>query len=396
MLNTIIKEIKELKADKKIWIGILTVLIIFIIGTSYNTEMLQKQPDGALKIGVINHDESPYSKLLISYFNNSDTIKGLITLRQEESGIIKDAFSRGELDLYLEIPKDFASNMMKIENVPIRVTLNTSDKTKAVLIENLLKSYGKYITAVEKNAVGLYEIMEEDGVEQGLIDKANREISLELIFTALGKETFFSFQPLEQFPAADLFHYYTTSLLVTAILYLGLYAGYTIQKEGRQGTLTRIRTTMLSMYQFLAAKIAVLTLVLSTFSTIAVFMLYQKPFSLAEIIFSLAVSLFGICLSVFLSSFLNSRGFLIAGNLFLFFCTLLGGGIIPVSYLPSDLVLLSKLTPNYYMLKGFLNIYQEHYEGISSISTVLILLSLLLMCISSGLIGRGRTNYEEA
>ncbi len=395
MFNTIIKEIKELKADKKIWIGILTVLIMIIIGTSYNRKNSEYTPTEHLRLGIINHDESIYSDMLLSYFNGSETFSSLISVTAGEEKEVKSAFDQGDLDIYLEIPKDFAMNLIRLEHSPINVTINISDTTKAILFQNVLKSYEKYIASVEANAVGLYEIMEQDGMDQELIDETNRKVSIDFIFTTLGKEEFFSFEPLDQYPTTTLILYYVISLLIMALLYSGLYIGFQILREMKQGTFTRLRTTRTPLYQFLIAKMVILITIL-TITTVIALSIISKPITIMQVLFSLSIVMFSICLSVLLSSLFNTtQRFVLAGNL-LFFCFIvIGGGIIPMQFLPQSMVNLAKITPNYYMLKGILYMNQGQTDKIGFIMASFIGISIGMISIALILFGRRSVNYDE-
>lgn len=406
MRNTFIKEFKELVVDKKIWIGILTVLIILIIGTSYNAGKAEDIVAGKIYMGVINRDESPYSELLLSYFSGSEALDGLIAVRKGEDKEIKEAFGRGELDLYLEIPENFASDMMSIENVPIKVTIDSSDTTKALLFKNLLHGYEKYITSVEANAVGLYEIMEQEGQDQELIEEANRKISMDLIFTALGRNMFFSYQPVEQFPQVDPLIYYSGSVLIMLLLYLGLNTGFLVLKEMNQGTLTRLRTTRTPICQLFAAKATVHSILLTLLLAAAIrilmtsdsgsFKLFHKPWDMRIFIYCLSVAMFCICLGIFLSSlFRTTQSFALTGNLMIFLFAIMGGGIIPVTYLPYHMVLLSKLTPFYHMLKGLLEIEQELSGNVGRVSVCFLLVSLVLFGLAVIIFGRRSVKGDE-
>ncbi|MDF2944997.1 MAG: hypothetical protein K0S01_3855 [Herbinix sp.] len=396
MRNTIIKEIKELYADKRIWIGILTVLIIIIIGTSYNRKNFENIPTEQLKLGVINQDDSSYSDLLLSYFNSSGTFSSLITVIMGKSETIKEAFAKGELDIYLEIPKDFAENMMQLKHSPIIVTLNTADTTKAILFQNVLKSYEKYVAAVEANAVGLYEIMQQDGMDEKLIEATNRNISIDLIFTALGKEQFFSYQPVSKFPTTSIINYYVSSLLMMALLYSGLYVGYQILIEMKLGTFARLRTTKTPLYRFLTAKVLLIVILLTTASTIALAIISQKTFNSRVVIFCFALALFCVCLALMLCAiFKTTQRFILVGNLLIFYFIVLGGGIIPIQFLPQDMLLLSKMTPNYYMMKGILQISTGQGKAVNQISIGFILISLLLYGIAILLFETRSVIYDE-
>ncbi|MHB8130032.1 MAG: ABC transporter permease [Mobilitalea sp.] len=397
MLNIIIKEMKEIYADKRILIGILTVLIIIIIGTSYNIKNSNTEPSEHLKLGVINNDDSTYSDILLTYFNSSETFSSLITVITGDSGAIKRAFDRGELDIFLEIPEDFAGNMMHLEHAPIQVTINIEDTTKAILFQNVLKSYEKYIAAVEANAVGLYEIMQRDGMDPKLIDDTNRSVSIDLILTALGKESFFSYQPVERFPTTTLVEYYIGSLLVLALLYSGLYTGFQVIREMKQGTFTRLRTTRTPIYQLLTAKMVLLIILFTIITSVALSVISGKLVVMEGILFSLAISMFCISQAVLISVLFNTtQRFVLVGNLMIFYFTIIGGGIIPIQFLPQNMVFLSKITPNYYMLRGIIDLNLGQLQLVNQITIGFLLLSCFLYGITVLLFEQRSVSYEEA
>lgn len=398
MRNIINKEIKELLVDKKIWFGILTVLIIIIIGTYYNGEnRVQNYPD-RLKLGVINEDDSAYSDLLLSYFNNSETFSSLITVIDGESEAIKAAFQQGELDIYLEIPVDFAQNMINIKHTPIIVTMNIEDTTKALLFQNVLKSYEKYIAAVEINAVGLYEIMKLDGMDSTIISDSNKIISMDMIFTALGKEAFFSFQPIDIFPSTTIVEYYLMSIVIMVILYGGLYVGFCTLREVQLGTFSRVKTTRLPLTYVILAKVLIMTLFLSSALLASILMLSNAQINLRMILFCVTSALLSVSMATFLCSlFKLLQQFILVGNLLLFYFILIGGGIIPIRFLPEDIVRMSKFTPNYYMMKGMLLIKQsQRYAETDFIIAGFLLVAIIMLVLVFIIFNRRSVAVGEA
>lgn len=396
MLSTVIKELKEFFSDKKIWIGILTVLIIIIIGTSYNRKMEESHLSEHLRLGVINNDDSSYSDLLLTYFNGSETFSSMVTVTIGDEKIVKEAFQQGKLDIYIEIPEGFARNMINIEHIPINVVLNIKDTTKALIFQNVLQSYEKYISAVEANAVGLYDIMENDGMDQKLIDDKNTEISLDLIFTALGKEKFFSYHSVATFPRTKISEYYIISILVMTLMYMGLYAGFRILREIRQGTLLRLKTTRMPVYQFLTAKILILTVILSVLSVLAISFIRGGSPTAGVILFGISAALFSVTLPILLSAFFDTtQRFILVGNLLMFYFAVIGGGIIPIMFLPQDIIQLSKLTPNYYMMEGIIRLNQGQPEHALRISMALLAGSAIFFAGTLLFFSRRRVSYEE-
>ncbi len=396
MLSTVIKEIKEFFSDKKIWIGILTVLIIIIIGTSYNRKNNELHLANHLRLGVINNDDSSYSDLLLTYFNGSETFSSFVTVIIGEEERVKEEFRQGKLDIYIEIPAGFAQNMINIKHIPIKVVLNIKDTTKALIFQNVLQSYEKYISAVEANAVGLYDIMENDGMDRQLIEEKNVEISLDLIFTALGKEKFFSYISVATFPKTRISEYYMISILVMTLMYLGLYAGFRLLREIRQGTLLRLKTTRMPVYQFLTAKILILSALLSILSVLTISIIRGSRPTAEVVLFGIATALFCVTMPVLLSAFFETtQRFILVGNLLIFYFAVIGGGIIPIMFLPQDILQLSKITPYYYIMEGIIRMNQGQMEPGVKIGLTLLLGAGIFYAVALLLFGRRRGSYEE-
>ncbi|WP_313129267.1 ABC transporter permease [Anaerocolumna sp.] len=389
MLNLLRKDYKELVSNKKIIWMILLVLIIFIISTNYNAKKPQEtNPVSKIQFALTNSDNSPYSKLLIEYFKESESFSSYINVVEGDREKLLKQFQQAQFDVYLEIPENFANNLMVLEHQPVKVLINSKDPVKAVLIKNLLESYETYISAVEINCVGLYEVMSLTGMDQELIYKKNYEISLDLIFTALGKEAFFHYQEISDYPSTSVRDYYFYAFLVMAISYGALYVGYQMMKEKNLGTFSRLHTIGLSTYVIVLEKVLFSALLLILTAGTTYLIAYSVtgntlPLKLISIIF--LTVLFYISLAIFLSSiFRNVQNYMIAGNLMYFLFSIIGGGIIPIQYLPEVLKEMAKLTPNYWIekvclliQKGIVNsIYGKFLIGIGICSVIFILLSI--------------------
>jgi ABC-2 type transport system permease protein len=401
MINIFTKECRQLFADKKIWIGVGLVLIIIIIGTSYhnqaNSQNGKTSPlsSGLLRLGIINRDDSIYSDMLLRHFESSETFTSFVKVEMGKEDAIKNAYRKKKIDLYMIIPKDFAKSMMVLDHKPIEVNINIQDTTKAIILSNILKSYEKYISAVEENAVGLYEIMNQDGMEQEIVKKTNEKISMDLILTAVGREAFFSFTPLAKFPTASVVSYYWISVLVMIFLYAGLYVGFQILGEIRLGTLMRLKTTDTGIFGLLLGKMLLTAAILTVLVTLTGQALCQSMLNLQMCLFGFSVSMFCVTFAAFLGSLFHTpQRFLLAGNLLIFFWMIMGGGIIPIQFLPENIIRIARLTPNYYMMRGFFLLKQGAETKATAITGVFLAVSLLLFGVAGFLLSRRSVTYE--
>jgi ABC-2 type transport system permease protein len=400
VLYLIKKDLKEVLEDKKRITVILAVLIIFIISTSYNVRDQKALPVNLIKFGLSDEDSSPYSKMLIEYFRESESFSSYIQIIEGSSKELEQAFYQGKIDLFLQIPKDFAENIMYLDHLPVKVLISNKDVTKAVLLKNILDGYEKYIRAVEVNCVALFDTMKNAGMDNALIRKKNVEISYNLIFTALGKEKFFQYQKTSDYPVTSLFHYYIFAILSIFLSYIGLYVGFLLMKEKKAGILKRLYSVGTSIFTILMEKVLFSAcFVFGGISLVYGFTaIYQEhKISLAFEGVLISACLFSICFSIFLSGlFYRIQSYMIAGNFVCFLWAVIGGSIIPIMYLPKAFTALSVLTPNYWLVRTLLSVQKGTGEGLV-LKFLLSMAAGVIICLflSVKLYGREEVYYEE-
>lgn len=400
MLYLLKKDLKEIFENKKRIVILIIVLIIFIISTYYNIINQKEEQNNKIKFGVADEDGSVYSKMLLEYFKDSESFSSYITIIGGNSRELEQSFQRGNLDVYLQIPEGFAENMIYMKHLPFKVQISTQDVTRAILLRNILDSYEKYIRAVEVNCASLYDMMRKAGMEEDFINKKNIEISYDLIFTALSKEKFFRYQEKSDFPAANLFTYYYFGLFSILLNFSGLYAGFQIMKEKRAGILKRLYTAGTPVYAPVCEKILFTVGFLFVFFSLANLISNLYFGNRLSLLFEMAIfaaSFFSVCFSVFLSGlFYRVRDFMIAGNFLNFLFGTIGGGIIPIMFLPKELLKLSALTPNYWLIRVLLSINKntERYFAGRYIFFMLAA-GIILLLLSVYLYKREEVYYEE-
>ncbi len=405
MLYLLRKDFKELFEGKKRIVIISAVLIILIISTYYNTTNYnvtnRKAVSGnQIAFGVADEDSTLYSKMLIEYFKESESFASYVHVIEGNSRELEQSFYNGELDLFLKIPEGFVQKMIYLEHPPVEILISTADVTKAILLKNIMDSYEKYIRAVEVNCAALYNTMKKAGMEQDIINKKNMEISYDLIFTALGKEKFFQYREINEFPHTTLLNYYRFAFLSVILNFMGLYVGFQMMKEKRLGILKRLYTVGLGGAEILAEKILFSVCFIFTALSLSFILPYiykENIISLKLELILFSASLFVISFAVFLSGIFHKiQNYMIAGNFLCFIFSIIGGGIIPVIYLPKTMVRLSAFTPNYWLIRVMLSVEKGmSVDLFYKIILCLLLGSLIFYCIGIRLYGRKEVYYEE-
>ncbi len=375
------KDFKNLHYSRKKIVILLTVLIILIIGT-YSHVMKNNESEKKYKFqfGITDLDNSMYSSLLLDYFRGSDSFSSYINIVEGNLNDIERRFEQSQLDGYLIIPSGFAENLIRLKHDPVNVYINTADATKAIIIKNLLESYEKYIGAVELNCVGVYEIGLLSGMEEEIASQLNSTVSYDLIFTVLGKEQFFKYSKIDEIQSANMIEYYGFVLLILLILYGSIFVGFNLLKEKKKGVFQRLHVVGISKIQVLSEKLIFTMLTIG--SPIALFTLFFLYFTKELYIIKIllfVILAFLVCMLFFMALnlvFRTESNYMIISNLLSFFWIIIGGCIIPLQYLPWDIVKLAKFTPTYWFLSFILQI-QKGMEV-----SQYFFVCFLLLCIS--------------
>jgi len=248
--------------------------------------------------------------------------------------------------------------MIRIEHVPLVITLSTEDTTKAVLLQNLFQAYGYYVSAVETGCMTLYRQMEQGGqaLEQAelneMLDTANWQISLELIMTALGRSDFFEYVE-EAGDDVPLWAYYLFSLLGVVPFLMVLPGGVGLIEEKRKGILMRIRIadgfglwmgSRILVYGVLAS---LGVLIPGNLLRIA---LGRSRLTVGEVLSVTAVCILLTALMLLLAYRMDhKREYLLAMGMLVLLLAMFGGNFLPVRLLPDAMIRIAEVLPNHYL-----------------------------------------------
>ena len=328
----------------------LVVLIIFMISTiCYVKEQEKEEPEtGKIVLGIAKEDTSAYAELLLEYFNENEEFLKYVDLIEESRENLHRQMQENWLDAYLIVPENFAQGMIHMENLPIRAVVSMKNPTKALVMRHVMEAYETYIEAVEVNCTALYRRMKEEGFSIKELEAANMEISLELIFTALGKDDFFrkqivEHQETEGLQTISLVKHYQYTGVYFAILFLFLPAGLRILTLRKCGMAARLRAVNISAAEMLTAvglpyfTVSVVILLwvchrLSGFTVLPQAMLLLCPWLLIFLLLGLYCK--------------NSEQYLFICSMVLVCLAVFGGSLIPERYLPDVFQQIARWMPN--------------------------------------------------
>lgn len=399
-----------LKADSKVLLTrkrkalfLVFIFLIIVIGIFYHRKNKEETiiEETKIQIGVVNDDSSELSKLFLDFFNKSEVFRSYAEIFYGTEKIMKEKLAKDELQMYLVIPKNFVQNMIAIENTPIRIVINTSDTTKALLMKNLLEGYEKFISAVEINCVTLYEVMELDGLSEELITEKNIEISLDLVTSVINKNDLFQRLTIENFKNIPLFFYYGCEIILLLMMYSSVVCGIHLIKEMQSKILSRLFTAGVNPLLIFFEKLilySTITALPGILAFVIFCIIWKEKILITCIIFYLVSSMFCCSLvTAFSACFRSIQSYLLAFNVIILFLTILGGGIIPLMYLPQTMVKFSKITPNYWFISNLFTILKDEKNTNNNLLSLgLFIFSLGLMAIGCFIYARKEAQvYEE-
>ena len=324
-------------------IGFLIVLIVIMISTICYVREQERTSAEKISLGLVKEDTSEYADLLLQYFNENEVFLSYVELIEESEQKLKQSLSLGELDAYLVIPKDFSQSMISMENLPVRAMVSMQNPTKALVLRYVMEAYETYIEAVEVNCNALYRRMKEEGFSPTELEAANVEISLELIFTALGKDELFRHRVLDAEKQISLAEHYKWTIVYFLLLLLFLPAGLKVIDVKQRGLYSRMKAMRISSIQLLTA-------VGLPYLFTAVFLLcgyscWNGTGSrlLQGLVFLLPWLLIFLLLGLLCKS---SRDYLFICSMVLVTMAVLGGSLIPEQFLPDAFRKLAEWLPN--------------------------------------------------
>ena len=304
-----------------------------------------------ITVGVVDLEQSGRSEMVKTYFAENEDFKSFITVTEGTEEEIRELFDRGGLDFYFVIPENFTDEMIRMKNTPLKAVVNSTDKAKAAIYGALLESYSRYITSVEVNVESLTFSMREEGYDPSLIKEKNVEISFDLVFTALGKDGFFERIPYDRMASLPLTDHYIYSVLILLVLYAGMLTGYAVLLERKSGVRARLVSCGISPFRQIVSKVVVYgTLMTAAFIAVVSVM---KAFGNIEFTFGagvyLTLMIYGSCIIFSITALVirSRNGYCFFSNMTILLMTVLGGGIIPVMYLPGALSSFAQYMPAY-------------------------------------------------
>ena len=341
-----------------LWMAVLIILMVSTV--SYVKK--QEAPTEKISLGVSNEDTSEYAALLLSYFNENETFLRYVELTEAAEEKLRASLLQGTMDGYLVIPADFATNMIQMENLPIIGAVSMKHPARALILRHAMEAYERYIEAVEVNCTALYRIMKEEGFDKELVDAANVDISMELIFTALGKDEMFRLRKVETEEPVSMAEYYKTMGIYFILVFSLLFAGLRIRRMKKDGLTDRL--VSMNVPEGTVYLTVLLPQMLLIFLVEFLLCLQKDIWSVQRVLCGVLTFLPWIILVILLGKYVVSeQQYMFLMSIFMVGTAIIGGSLIPVQFLPEIFQKIAEWMPN--------QLFTELFTGVPEGGSVL-------------------------
>lgn len=380
-----------MQVRRNIMLIMVPVVVFFFVSFYFSYNEVAGEFLSPIKMAVIDNDDTPYATMLIESFKNNEEFSMFVEIVEGEEQALWESFESGEVDVMIHVPKGFVEKMSEVEELPLEVQINYNDPVKAVLFKNVIISYEKYIRSVQTGILMLRDEMYDLGIDKEIRYAYTDRIFVNLVFTALARQTYFDYHEIVNVPSTTSVKYYFIALMVMFMMYLSVFSAINLIREKQQMCLRRLRITRLSMFRYMLAKAMANSAYM--FMIIALwYLIYYLFFGAISnynvgwlLAFVLVCIFFNVALSLSFTVFFDSEEpVVLLSSIFVFINAVLGGSVVPIHSMSYVISRIAEFTPNYWMIKGILYL-DSNYKGdeIFRVALVLMIVAFVLLGMTS-------------
>lgn len=372
---------------RNIMLILVPIIIFFFIYLFFSVHEVSNEFISPIRVGIIDEDNTVYSLMLVQSFKDNEQFSQFVNIWLGEAKEVNEAFEHREIDALIVVPKGFVESVVRFEEMPLQVTINYDDPVKAILLKNVIDSYEKFIRSVDMGVSFLNDQMIDLEFEQSLRYSYYDRAVVRLVFAALGRNDYFDYKKIINVPTVVAVKYYFIAIVVMFLMYLSIFSAINLIREKQNMCLRRLQISRISMFSYLMAKALATTVYISMIVIIWYTLYYLFYGRLSDglgihlISFMVVCIFFDVSLSLFFTLFFEEEEpVVLLSSVFVFLNAVVGGSIIPIHNMSHIIQKMAVVTPNYWMIKGFL--FLDHHYNVEHIFWVgLIMLSVSLVFI---------------
>lgn len=390
MISILKKDIRLIINIKRIIISFIFFVLVYILFSAlFSNFMTEKRLLDKVTIGIVDEEQSLLSGMLIDNFGSNEKFSSLFEFQQGSEELLLESYNNNELSAIVYIPKSFTDSLLYYKNTPLKMILNPNFPLKNTVLENIMSSYSTYIKSVDIATYSLYNSLKTENLEKSNLNNVNDLFSLNMVMTALNRNTIFEYKSIDTFPSSSSQDYFIFSVIILLIIFATTSGSSLISKEITDHCITRYLATGKSTLKFVSSKIIVMTLniFLSLLPFIFILRIVNSSITMGIlallILFITTVILFFTSISFLLGIiFYKHELNMLLSTLLTLLLGIVGGNFIPIQLMPKFMQDLSGFTPNYWILRSLLYVN----SGLTSNEPQIVMFILFCMVLMASVL----------
>ncbi|MDT8718908.1 ABC transporter permease [Clostridium sp. 19966] len=386
IIDIALKDLKVTLKDKRtiLLLVIMPLTLIFVLGMALSS-MFNKDSAGikAFDVALVDEDGGSYAKQFKDFLNSND-IKKIINLKNISYDTALGKVKKGEIPVLIKIPKGYSEGLNTGKKENLEIYKDPGDDLDGKIVESLVASYTKAASSITSGVKAAYPVFKTQGMDSSMLIPTLLK-SLDSADSNF-KESSVSSDSL------SAMQYYSAAMLVMYILFVAMMGTSSIIEEREQKTLLRLMGSTAKRSTIITGKILGLFMI-GVFEVLVIILFTKFVFNvnwgnsiiaIALISAAMLIASCGIAMTI-ATLFKTNRAVEAFSSPFVMIISFIGGSMFPIYTMPDTMQKISKIAPNNWALRGYIDVMQGGTAA-SSMNSVLVLTAIGIVLLAFGTI----------
>lgn len=345
---------------------ILFVLILLCVGAYATKAVYGEKAVREIRVGIVAEDEDRMAGMLVRLVGAMDSIKDTVSLEMMSMEEAEDGLKEGEIYAAVILPEGLVDSIISGENIPAKILTGSAyGKIETQVFTQLSRAGASLLTTAQAGIYAADTFCVENG-RADLITQTENDLNEAYLKYALERSALFREKEVNAIKGVNLTDYYTVSLLLAFLSFVGLSFGRYMQVDmGEKEKLVKSRGIG-SMQQYLieAAAFSSVFACLGTLFSLPVYLLVisnsKSSFTLSPVWIAMMVIWFvvGMFLRAMFQILGNHTGSIGVCFILLMMLMFSSGVFIPPAFLPVFIEKAGNYVPYKTWMEGMVMILQ--------------------------------------
>lgn len=372
----------------------LTISLFAYAAAPYLFEGEKMEP---FQVAVVDQEQTLETRYIINHLKNTEAGKQLLSMRLVTMEDAQTLLNNGSVAAIVIIPEGITNNLYYAEPTVLQIIGNPKYPFQAEILRDILQTGAELISIAQGGIETLWEYMDRIGMDRDVMADKYADTAFNFYIKVLGRDQVM--KAMGQVSATGMnipLEYYIVSIFIIFMFFQALSVLQPVFSDLERKTVHRIILKGGTSFHYILAKYLSVVTVQFLQYFIPGILVFLAAGNSSDSSFLLVPAGF-IAISLCSCSMIMVFGYLITkmeaaigfGFVFILLSAFLGGGIIPLAFLPETIRNLSIISPHYWAMQTLLNsTFGNHPDAVLQGTAVLVLISAVFFTCSTLLLRR--------